>query len=140
MTLRLSILAAAGVFAAAGQALADGMQPVDAYLAITGLASGGPVLPGEVRPLAAHVAALGEGGGSAVVYYTVDGADFRVVTTLGSDRDGTAAPVRLVSYLAPGQKTEVGVAGEIGTEPAVLEIGRVGDRLVVQPAPSRPQG
>ena len=67
----------------------------------------------------ARVIALGTG--SAVVYYTYDegGADaVRVVTTVGTDADGAAPPARFVSYLAPGQKAEVSVAGAVGTVPA----------------------
>jgi hypothetical protein len=140
MILRYPLLALAGALAAAGQALAGGRQPVDTYLAITGLASDDQARAGELRPPEARVTTLGGGGGSAVVYYTVEGAAFRVVTTLGTDHDGAAAPVRLVSYLAPGQKAEVAVAGAVGTAPAVLELGRVGDRLVVRAAPTTPQG
>ena len=140
MTLRFPFLVLAGALASAGPALAGGPQPVDTYLAITGLAADGQLRAGELRPLQARVATLGEGGASAVVYYTVEGADFRVVTTLGTDQDGAAPPARLVSYLAPGQKAEVTVAGAVGTEPAVLEIDRVGDRLVVRPAPIKPEG
>jgi hypothetical protein len=140
MISRFPLLVLAGTLASAGPALADGSQPVDTHLAITGLASGEQPRAGELRPLHAHLATLGEGGASAVVYYTVEGADFRVVTTLGTDQDGAAAPARLVSYLAPGQKAEVGVAGAGDTEPAVLEIDRVGDRLLVRAAPARRQG
>lgn len=140
MISRFPLLVLAGTLASAGPALAGGPQPVDTYLAITGLASDAQPQSGKLRPLEAHVASLGAGGASAVVYYTVEGADFRVVTTLGTDQDGAAAPARLVSYLAPGQKAEVGVAGGVGTEAAVLEIGRVGDRLLVRSAPTRPQG
>jgi hypothetical protein len=78
----------------------------------------------ELCPLDAYVVDLG--GGSAVVYYTVDQDDlFRVVTTVGTDRE--AASARFVSYLAPGKKAEISVAGAVGTTPAVLEITRSED-------------
>jgi hypothetical protein len=140
MISRFPFLVLAGALASAGPALAGGPQPVDTYLAITGLAADDQRRARELRPLHAHVAVLGEGGASAVVHYTVQGADFRVVTTLGTDQDGTAPPARLVSYLAPGQKAEVTVADAVGTEPAILEIDRVGDRLVVRSTPIKAEG
>ena len=78
----------------------------------------------ELCPLDAYVADLGDG--SAVVYYTVDQDDlFRVVTTVGTDRE--AASARFVSYLAPGEKVEISVAGAVGTTPTLLEITRSED-------------
>ena len=78
----------------------------------------------ELCPLDAYVADLGDG--SAVVYYTVDQDDlFRVVTTVGTDHE--AASARFVSYLAPGEKAEISVAGVVGTTPTVLEITRSED-------------
>ena len=140
MTLRFPFLVLAGALTAAGPALADGPQPVDTYLAITGLMAENHLRADELQPLQASIAMLGEGGASAVVYYTLEGTDFRVVTTLGTDQDGAAPPAQLVSYLAPGQKAEITVANAAGTEPALLEIDRVGDRLVVRPTPIKPEG
>ena len=94
-----------------------------------------------MRPLDARVVTLGEG--SAVVYYTYDAEAanvVRVVTTVGTDPDGAAAPARFVSYLSPGQKAEVSVAGAAGTEPAMLELAYDGGRLAVRSVTSRPQG
>ena len=141
---RLSLLAAAGVLALAGQARAadPDTRPVDTYLAITGLApGGGRPAAGELAPLDARVVALGEGG--AVVYYTYDpeGADVvRVVTTLGTEPGGAAAPARFVSHLSPGQKAEVSVAGAVGTEPAVLELAYDGGLLKVRSVTAQPEG
>ena len=143
---RLSLLAAAGVLALAGQAGAadTDTRPVDTYLAITGLAPDDRrPAAGELAPLDARVVALGEG--SAVVYYTYDpeGADMvRVVTTVGTEPGGAAAPVRFVSHLSPGQKAEVSVAGAAGTEPAVLELAYEGGLLRVRSvaAAARPEG
>ena len=78
----------------------------------------------ELCPLDAYVADLGDG--SAVVYYTVEQDDlFRVVTTVGTDRE--AASARFVSYLARGEKAEISFAGAVGTTPAVLKITRSED-------------
>jgi hypothetical protein len=64
----------------------------------------------------------------------------RVVTTVGTAPDGAATPVRFVSYLSPGQKTEISVAGGVGTEPTVVELAYDGDLLTVWPATARSKG
>ena len=143
MVSRLSLLALAGTLALAGEARAADTQAVDTYLAITGTDSApdGRPAAGELAPLDPYVVALG--AGSAVVYYTYDpeGADVaRVVTTIGTDPDGAAAPARFVSYLSPGQKAEVSVAGAVGTEPASLELAYDGGLLTVRPVTAPPQG
>ena len=136
MPSRLPLLAMAGALALASQARADDAEPADAYLAITGLASEGRAAADELRPLDARVVALGEGG-TAVVYYEHDpegGDALRVVTTVAAGPDGSAAPARFVSRLAPGQTAEVSVAGAPGAGPATLELVHDGGRLVVRPA------
>ena len=141
MVSRLSLLALAGALALAGEARAADTQAVDTYLAITGLVPDDRPAAGELCPLDARVVTLGED--SAVVYYTYDaeGADVvRVVTTVGSDPNGTAAPARFVSYLSPGQKAEVSVAGAVGTEPAVLELAYDGGLLTVWSITAQPEG
>ena len=141
MVSRLSLLATVGALTLASQARAADLQAVDTYLAITGLASRSQAVAGELRPLDARVVTLGEG--SAVVYYTYDAEAanvVRVVTTVGTDPDGTAAPARFVSYLSPGQKAEISVAGPVGTEPAMLELANDRGRLAVRSVTSRPQG
>ncbi|HEX6011312.1 MAG TPA: hypothetical protein VFY87_05790 [Geminicoccaceae bacterium] len=123
MLSRLSFLALAGTLALAGGAHATDTQAA-----------------GEVRPLDARVVALGEG--SAVVYYThgPEGADVaRVITTVAADPNGAASPARFVSYLSPGQKAEVSVAGAVGTEPAVLELAYDGGRLAVRSVTAQPE-
>jgi hypothetical protein len=45
-----------------------------------------------------------------------------------------------VSYLSPGQKAEVSVAGLVGTEPDTLELAYDGTGLAVRPVTSRPEG
>jgi hypothetical protein len=135
---RLALLTMTGALALAGEARAADthgadLQAVDTYLAITAAS--------ELCPLDARVVALG--GGSAVVYYTFDedGADLvRVVTTVGTDPDGAAAPARFVSHLSPGQKAEVSVAGAVGTEPASLELAYDGGLLTVRPVSREDHG
>jgi hypothetical protein len=151
MISRLPLLALAGALTlAGGQArAADGhganLRVIDTYLAITGAASAPAGLPDtdKLAPLDARVVALGGSGAFAVVYYTVDDRsadEVRVVTTVGADADGAAPSVRLVSYLARGQKAEVSIAGEAGTEAASLELAYDGASLTVRPAPARLEG
>lgn len=139
MISRLSLLALTGALTLAGTARAADTQAIDTYLAIT--ASAPAARPaGGLAPLDARVIALGTG--SAVVYYTYDegGADaVRVVTTVGTDADGTAPPARFVSYLAPGQTAEVSVAGAVGSAPAALELAYDGVRLAVRSVTARPE-
>ena len=140
MVSRLSLLAVMGALALAGHARADGTQAADTYFAIAAAAPDGQAVGSWLCPLDAHVVALGEG--SAVVYYTYDaeGADVvRVVTTVATDPDGAAAPTRFVSYLSPGQKAEVAVAGAVGTAPAVLELAYDGVYLAVRSAAAQPE-
>ena len=141
MVSRLSLLALAGALALAGEARAADTQAADTYLAITDLAPEGRAADGMLCPLEPRVVTLGEG--SAVVYYTHDpeGRDVaRVVTTLGTDPDGASPSARFVSYLSPGQKAEVSVAGPVGTEPDVLELAYEGGRLAVRSLTAQPEG
>jgi hypothetical protein len=143
MVSRLSLLALAGTLALAGGARAADTRAVDTHLAITGTgpAPDGRPAAGELRPLDARVVALG--AGSAVVYYTYDpeGADVvQVVTTVGTGPDGASTPARFVSYLSPGQKAEVSVAGAVGTEPASLELAYDGGLLAVRTVTAQPEG
>jgi len=140
MVARLSLLAMMGGLALAGHARAADTQAADTYVAITAAAPDGQAVGGWLCPLDAYVVTLGES--SAVVYYTYDpeGADVvRVVTTVATDPDGAAAPARFVSYLSPGQKAEVAVAGAVGTAPAVLELAYDGVYLAVRSAAAQPE-
>ncbi len=142
MISRFALLASlAGSLTLAGEARAADAQAVDTYLAITGTGSApdGRLAAGELPPLDARVVALG--GRSAVVYYTYneEGADVvRVVTTVGTDLGGAAAPARFVSHLSPGQKAEVSVAGAAGAAPDVIELAYDGRLLAVRPVPAQP--
>jgi hypothetical protein len=142
MVSRLSLLALASAVALTGAAYAADTRAVDTYIAITGTGSvsTGPADDSGLCPLDARVVSLGTG--SAVVYYTYDpkGADMvRVVTTVGTDTDGASPASRFVSYLAPGQKAEVSVAGAAGTTPEVLELAYDGTSLAVRTTRERPQ-
>lgn len=141
MISRLSLLATVGALTLFGPARAADLKAADTYLAITGVASHSQAVAGELHPLEPRVVALGEG--SAVIYYTREaeaGDVVRVVTTLGTDRDGAAAPARFVSYLSPGQKAEVSVAGPVGTAPDTLELAYDGGGLAVRSVTSPPEG
>jgi hypothetical protein len=114
-------------------------------LALVGQASAGSASRAEAAadmlcPLTARVVALGTG--SAVVYYAYDPKGrniIRVVTTIGTDLDGAAPPARFVSYLTPGQKAEVSVAGPVGTEPVVLELTYDKGGLALRSVPAQPK-
>ena len=168
MIARLAALGMASTLALAGAAHAASPQQaaVDTYLAITGISadpdgsigtstdigtttSAPESRPayGELAPLDGRVVALGSG--TAVVYYTYDedGADLvRVVTTLGTETDGAAAPAasaRFVSYLAPGQTAEVSLAGlgDAAEPSASLELAYDGGLLTVRPVTAaQPEG
>ena len=138
---RFMLLAVAGTMALSLGGHAADLHAVSASRAVIAPTSDSHLAIGGLRPLGASVIALGEG--SAVVYYTHDPsrADVvRVVTTVGTAPDSAATPVRFVSYLSPGQKTEISVAGAVGTEPAVLDLAYDGDLLTVWPATARPKG
>jgi hypothetical protein len=64
----------------------------------------------------------------------------RVVTTVGTDPDGASTPARFVSYLSPGQKAEISVAGAVDTEPASLELAYDGGLLKVRSVTAQPEG
>ncbi len=59
-------------------------------------------------------------------YYVI-----RVVTAVGTGLAGSAAPVQLVSYLAPGQKVELSVVGADGDAPVALELAYDSDRDIL---------
>lgn len=140
MILRHSLLALTGVLALAGTSHAGPANDAsDTYLVITATNSAPavPVAKDGWCPLDARVIALG--AASAVVYYTYDegGADVvRVVTTIGTDE---APPARFVSYLTPGQKSEVSVAGAVDTPQAALEFVYSGHDVTVRPVAAPPE-
>ncbi len=79
----------------------------------------------ELRPMQAGRVSLGDVTG--VAYYTVEGADFRVVTTLNSGESGS--PMRFVSNLSDGQLMTIVVPGMAGQTAGQLVIQRIGDTV-----------
>lgn len=82
---------------------------------------------GELKPLAAQSIELGEVTGAA--YYTVEGDDFRVVTTLQAGETGGA--LRFVSMLSDGESLTVQVPSNLGNPSNDLVIERTGDSVRV---------
>ena len=81
----------------------------------------------ELKPLAGKTIDLGGVKGAA--YYTVEGEDFRVVTTLQAGE--TASPLRFVSTLSDGETLTVQVPSRNGGTTEDLMITRTGDVLDV---------
>ena len=81
------------------------------------------------KPLAGKTIDLGGVKGAA--YYTVEGEDFRVVTTLQAGETGS--PLRFVSTLSDGETLTVQVPSRNGGTTEDLMITRTGDVLDVSP-------
>lgn len=81
----------------------------------------------ELKPLAGKTIDLGGVKGAA--YYTVEGEDFRVVTTLQAGETGS--PLRFVSTLSDGETLTVQVPSRNGGTTEDLMITRTGDVLDV---------
>ena len=77
----------------------------------------------ELRPMQAGRVSLGDVTG--VAYYTVEGPDLRVATTLNSGESGS--PMRFVSNLSDGQRITIEVPGATGDAAGQLVIQRTGD-------------
>lgn len=97
-----------------------------AALALTGI---GAAHGAELKPLAARSIDLG--GVTGAAYYTVEGADFRVVTTLQAGEAGRA--LRFVSMLSDGESLTIQVPSDLGWPSAELVIERTGDTVSVSP-------
>jgi hypothetical protein len=67
-----------------------------------------------------------------VAYYTVEPAGYHVVATLAHGESGM--PVRVEAVLAPGQSMTLSTPGASNAAPAVVEISRDGDQLLVRDA------
>jgi hypothetical protein len=82
----------------------------------------------ELKPLEAGSFLLGTH--TVSVYYTVNGDDYEVVTTIAPAPDTPGAPIRLVGSLPPGQKQVISV-GSYGTTsaPVILELVHQGHAL-----------
>ena len=83
----------------------------------------------ELKPLAGKTIDLGGVKGAA--YYTVEGEDFRVVTTLQAGETGS--PLRFVSTLSDGETLTVQVPSRNSGTTEDLMITRTGDVLDVSP-------
>ncbi|WP_206453967.1 hypothetical protein [Aurantimonas marina] len=84
----------------------------------------------ELKPLAAQSIELGQVTGAA--YYTVEGDEFRVVTTLQAGEAGSA--LRFVSMLSDGEALTIQVPSNLGNPSTELVIERAGDAVRVSPA------
>ncbi|MEF2553535.1 hypothetical protein VQ042_19615 [Aurantimonas sp. A2-1-M11] len=83
----------------------------------------------ELKPLAGKTIDLGGVIGAA--YYTVEGDDFRVVTTLQGGETGS--PLRFVSILSDGETLTVQVPSPSGAATKDLVISRTGNVLDMSP-------
>ena len=66
-----------------------------------------------------------------VVYYTEEGNDFRVVTTIASTPDGSE-PVRFVATLAENEHLLISVPGKAGETAQVFDIERFNGMLLLR--------
>ena len=96
-----------------------------AFAAATLAATGAGAV--DLTPGAGH--SLDLGGYTGVLYYTMEPAGYRVVATIAEAE--ADSPVRLVSVLADGEVMEISVPREEGQAADLVEIARVGDRLVI---------
>jgi hypothetical protein len=99
-------------------------------IALTGSVLTGGSAATRLTPGSGHSIRLGAFEG--VVYYTVEQDDYRVVATLGSGAD--AAPLRVISTLAPGQRVVISVPRSAGEPSLDFEILRNGDAILVNDA------
>jgi len=83
----------------------------------------------ELMPGSGH--SLGLGSYTGVVYYTVEPGGYHVVATVAAGEAGM--PVRFLAVLAEGQTVAISAPGKVGEAAAVVEIARIGNRLLVGP-------
>jgi hypothetical protein len=91
------------------------------------LASFSAVEAEGLRPIQSQAIDLGDLSG--VAYYTVERDGFHVVATLAQQGED-AAPVRVETILAPGQKVTFSTPRGLGAGPDALEISRWNDQVV----------
>jgi hypothetical protein len=91
-----------------------------------------PAHSGELGAMKAESIGLGDFLG--VVYYTPEEDGYRVVTTIAQGDAGL--PVRFVAILTENQTVAVSVPGKLGESDQIIEISRVGGKLVVSPQPA----
>ncbi|TIO08303.1 MAG: hypothetical protein E5X89_29595 [Mesorhizobium sp.] len=90
-----------------------------------------PAHAGELGAMKAESIDLA--GFLGVVYYTPEEDGYRVVTTIAHGEAGL--PVRFVATLTENQVVAVSVPGKLGDSDQIIEISRVGGKLVVSPQP-----
>ena len=90
-----------------------------------------PAHAGELGAMKAESIDLA--GFLGVVYYTPEPAGYRVVTTIAQGEAGL--PVRFVATLTENQTVALSVPGKVGESDQILEISRVGGKLIVSPHP-----
>ncbi|MER8481447.1 hypothetical protein [Mesorhizobium sp. M1322] len=90
-----------------------------------------PAHAGELGAMKAESIDLA--GFLGVVYYTPQEDGYRVVTTIAQGEAGL--PVRFVATLTENQIVAVSVPGKLGESDQIIEIARVGGKLVVSPQP-----
>ncbi|TIM28513.1 MAG: hypothetical protein E5Y63_19615 [Mesorhizobium sp.] len=90
-----------------------------------------PAHAGELGAMKAESIDLA--GFLGVVYYTPQEDGYRVVTTIAQGEAGL--PVRFVATLTENQIVAVSVPGKVGESDQIIEISRVGGKLVVSPHP-----
>ncbi|ESZ11501.1 MAG: hypothetical protein EOS07_25290 [Mesorhizobium sp.] len=88
-----------------------------------------PAHAGELGAMKAESIDLA--GFLGVVYYTPQEDGYRVVTTIAQGEAGL--PVRFVATLTENQIVAVSVPGKLGESDQIIEISRVGGKLVVSP-------
>jgi hypothetical protein len=88
---------------------------------------GGSAQAGELTPYAAESIELGSIRG--VTYYTEAQGSYKLVTTLADGEAGL--PVRFETILADNQRLTISVPGKLGGLGEVLEILRVGDKIIL---------
>jgi hypothetical protein len=84
-----------------------------------------------LRPIQSQTVDLGDLSG--VAYYTVERDGFHVVATLAPQGED-AAPLRVETVLAPGQKITFSTPRGPGSGPVALEISRWSDQVLVRKA------
>jgi hypothetical protein len=75
------------------------------------------------------------GDRGAIVYYTVRPQGYEVVVTFAAATLDDGTSMRSTVLLRPGQSEQLSVGGASGTEPAMLEIARVGDIVTLTTSP-----
>ena len=88
-----------------------------------------PVYGGEITDLQAESIDVGDFHG--IVFYTGEKDSYRVVATIAQGEAGL--PVRFEATLIETQMITITVPGKLGEISHVIEVARVGNRLVVGP-------